>query len=356
MYDTLSKTIRSNNEIMGETDLSHLHNDEDHMLHLWHYERVQIVNWWHNGYNHVINLWHNTRCCIYDTMSVIRCFIYDTMSEPRWSNWHHVWKRMITLWHQEWDQSINLWQYEWNQVIIVLHHNLHLLKTLVRSNALFETAWIRGDALFMTPWVRPDASYVPAMSQTTRTLTKIMRVTIYWMYALFIILWVRGGDEFIALWIKPYYPLMTQVARPCAEFMTPCMKPADPLIRLELYQMFLLLHPEWHLILYLLKTWVRPCALFEKQWVKPYVLFIDSMSETKWLSNGREHEWYAETICELHIKWMRPYVFPKGKHFKEIYFAVWCKSTCIILKSYTKFQFACASYRLIFSICQIKTW
>jgi len=148
---------------------------------------------------------------------------------------------------------------------------------------------------------------------------------------------------------------MTQLARPCAEFMIPCMRPVDPLMRL----------------------WVRPNVPFITPWVTPDSLFIENMSETKciiWntMSETRcfihwqhewdqviklwqatwmifwDHEWTSQKKC------MRPCVFPKGKHFKEIYFAVWCKSTCIILKSYTKFQMRVLHFDLHFPIVKQK--
>ena len=52
---------------------------------------------------------------------------------------------------------------------------------------------------------------------------------------------------------------MTQLVSTCTQFMTSCMGPVDPLMRpsVRTKLIFLLLHLEWHQILYLLETWVR---------------------------------------------------------------------------------------------------
>ena len=122
------------------------------------------------------------------------------------------WNQMLHLWHNEWAQVLHLWHNEWDQM-------LHLW-------TMSETRCFINEQ-----WVRPDASFISAMSQTRKTLTKIMRVTRYWMYDPFITLWVRGDDALIAFCIRPYAPFMTQLVSTCTQFMTSCMGPVDPLMR-----------------------------------------------------------------------------------------------------------------------------
>ena len=220
------------------------------MLHIWHYEwdemikltscvraddrfmtlRVrqcdQFMTVWtkpsilllHHNYPFIENI-SETKCIIYGSMSETRCSIYGT-SETRY--FIHS--------HNESDQVLNIQQNEWYQMFHIL-----------------------------TPY------------KATRIITKILSVTRYCMHDPFTTPWERDqamnwlhyeSYHKINVWHHEWYQLIH-------------------LWDHELDQIFHLLHLNLHHISYLLKPGVGSRELFETPWLKPDVLFIDTMSDTK---------------------------------------------------------------------------
>ena len=221
------------------------------MLHLWHYEwdemikltscvraddrfmtlRVrhcdQFMTVWtkpsilllHHNYPFIENI-SETKCIIYGSMSETRCPIYGTTSETRY--FIHS--------DNESDQVLNIQQNEWYQMFHIL-----------------------------TPY------------KATRIITKILSVTRYCMHDPFTTPWERDqamnwlhyeSYHKINVWHHEWYQLIH-------------------LWDHELDQIFHLLHLNLHHISYLLKPGVGSRELFETPWLKPDVLFIDTMSDTK---------------------------------------------------------------------------
>ena len=220
------------------------------MLHLWHYEwddmikltscvraddrfmtlRVrqcdQFMTVWtkpsilllHHNYPFIENI-SETKCIIYGSMSETRCSIYGT-SETRY--FIHS--------HNESDQVLNIQQNEWYQMFHIL---TPYKATRIITNILSVTRYCMHDP-FTTPWERDQA--------------------MNWLH--------YESYHKINVWHHEWYQLIH-------------------LWDHELDQIFHLLHLNLHHIFYLLKPGVGSRELFETPWLKPDVLFIDTMSDTK---------------------------------------------------------------------------
>jgi hypothetical protein len=139
-----------------------------------------------------------------------RWAIYHTISETRWSSWHHVcdtesktyrtiydimsetrWSFYYTIISIFCSSICWFWLPVWHLQTLLIENNSKI--TYIICGSMSDTTYSNYDtmsetrsSMCMTPWVRADAPFIPTMSQTTRTLTRIMNVTRYWMHDPFI--------------------------------------------------------------------------------------------------------------------------------------------------------------------------
>lgn len=216
--------------------------------------------------------------------------------------WHYEWDEMIkltscvrandrfmTLRVRQCDQFMKVWT---KPTILLLHHNYPFIENISETKRIFVAAWVRPDVQFMTQRVRPNMSFIPTMSRTkcsTYNTMSDIRCFIYlhhirrqeplpkfwvWLDTACMIHLQHFERDKAMNWL--HYESYHQINLWHHEWYQ--------LIHLwdhELDQIFHLLHLNWHHISYLLKPWVGSSELFETSWLKPGVLFIDTMSGTK---------------------------------------------------------------------------